>query len=458
MQSYDVLVLGGGTAGSAAAREAQKAGCKTAMFNDGELGGLCILRGCMPTKTMLHAAHLLHDAGHHGTPGVGQSDLEIDFPAIMANKDAKVARFKRAKLNAVEAGGYEVVDARARFSGPDTVEAGGETYRFTKGAVIAVGSVVTTPPIPGLDTVPWWDSDDLMQLESQPDSVIVFGTGAIGLEFAQFFARIGTDTQLVSRRPIMIDIGPDLSQEVVRMLADEPNMTPHSHKTPVAVRKGGKGVEVDLEWDGKQKTITAQHLIVATGRRPAIDDLNLQAAGVELDGKHIKSAGNMQTSNPKVFVAGDATGDRLLLHTANWEGVAAGKGAAQIEGTHEVERRLHVTVSFTDPPVATVGMNLHEAEAKGIPAIEATAKVPETGRAITMDARHGVIHLVACQKTGEVLGAQIFGPRADDMVHVISSIMYFHGTVAQMLEMPWYHPTLTEVFLSLARELAGKVG
>jgi pyruvate/2-oxoglutarate dehydrogenase complex dihydrolipoamide dehydrogenase (E3) component len=125
MKTYDVLVLGGGTAGTAAAKAAHQAGAKVAMFNKGELGGLCILRGCMPTKTMLHAAHLVHEAAHHHTPGVGRTRPEIDFPAVMANKDAKVKRFQNAKIQGIEQAGYEVVDARARFTGADTVEADG---------------------------------------------------------------------------------------------------------------------------------------------------------------------------------------------------------------------------------------------------------------------------------------------------------------------------------------------
>ena len=133
MKTYDVLVIGGGTAGTQAAAQAQAAlgpqGGRVAMFNKGELGGLCILRGCMPTKTMLHAGHLVHEAAHHHTPGIGHGDLSIDFGAVMANKDAKVARFKKAKLGGIERGGYEVIDAYARFSGPATSGFFSETSR-----------------------------------------------------------------------------------------------------------------------------------------------------------------------------------------------------------------------------------------------------------------------------------------------------------------------------------------
>ncbi|MGB0951780.1 MAG: FAD-dependent oxidoreductase, partial [Planctomycetota bacterium] len=224
MHEYDVLVLGGGTAGTAAAKTAAQAGARTAMFNDGELGGLCILRGCMPTKTLLHAAHLRHEAQHHRTPGIAQGTLAADFEEVMRNKDVKVERFKRAKISGIDSGGYEVIDARARFTGPDTVEAGGETYRFKKGAVIAVGSNVAVPPIPGIEEVPLWTSDDIMALTERPESVAVIGSGAIGLELAQFLARMGTRVELISRRSVFADWGPSIVEEAEGFLKDEPNL------------------------------------------------------------------------------------------------------------------------------------------------------------------------------------------------------------------------------------------
>ncbi|MFK5956676.1 MAG: FAD-dependent oxidoreductase [Planctomycetota bacterium] len=457
MQTYDVLILGGGTAGTAAAKAAVQAGARTAMFNDGELGGLCILRGCMPTKTMLHAAHLRHEAQHHRTPGIGKESLSSDFAAVMRNKDVKVARFKNAKISGIESGGYAVIDARAKFTGPDTVEANGESYRFTKGAVIAVGSVITQPPIPGMESVPYWDSDDVMALTECPESVAVIGSGAIGLELAQFLSRMGTRVELISRRPVFADWGASVIEEMEKALADEPNFTNHAPATPLAVRKRDDGgITVDIETANGSKTIHAQHLLVAAGRRAAVDSLHLELAGVEMDGRQVKAEAVMRTTNPKVFVAGDASGERLLLHVANWEGVAAGQGAAGIANVPAVERRLNMGVVFTDPPLATVGITEEDAKADGIHVLVAEARFPQTGRAITMDVAHGVMRLVASAANGEILGAQILGPRADDIIHAVSAIMYYRGTAADMLAMPWYHPTLSEVLLGLAREICGQ--
>ena len=177
MKTYDVLVLGGGSAGTAAAAAAQAAGAKVAMFNKGELGGLCILRGCMPTKTMLHAAHLRHEAEYHHTPGIGQQRPSLDFAAVMTNKDAKVQRFQRAKMKSIDDAGYEVIDAYARFRGPDSIETDdGDSYRFTAGAVLATGSDPIVPEIPGIENVPIWSSDDIMNLTEVPESAIVLGS------------------------------------------------------------------------------------------------------------------------------------------------------------------------------------------------------------------------------------------------------------------------------------------
>lgn len=451
--TYDVIVLGGGTAGTAAARTAAAAGARTVMFNKGELGGLCILRGCMPTKTMLHAAHLVHEARHHHTPGVGRTEPSVDFAKVMQNKDAKVARFKAAKIAGIEAGGYDVVDARARFAGRDTVEAEGQIYRFTSGAVIATGSLPTPLAIPGLDDVPHLSSDDVMRLTARPASAIVIGTGAIGLELSQFLCRMGTEIQLVSRRPVFGKIDAAISEEMERALAAEPRLQQVRPASPTAVRRVGGRIELDIDLAGEPRTLTAEALVMATGRHAWLDDLGLEAAGVEVDRGAVTCGRDMRTTNPAVFVAGDATGKSLLLHVANWEGTVAGFGAAKVPGEHRVEERLDMQVVFTDPALATIGMTEHQARAAGHDVITALARFPETGRAITQDVQFGLWKVVAA-RDGEILGSQILGPRADDLIHVLSTAMYYRGKAADLLEMPWYHPTLAEVLLGLARDLA----
>jgi len=464
MKTYDVLVIGGGTAGTAAASAAAQAlgpNARVAMFNKGELGGLCILRGCMPTKTLLHAAHLMHEAGHHHTPGIGHATLDVNFAEVMANKSTKVARFKKAKLGGIAKGGYEVIDAYARFTGPDSIEADGVQYSFTRGAVIAAGSVPSLPPIEGIEACLEaglvWDSDDVMAMQSPLKTAIVLGGGAIGLELGLFLARMETQTFMVNRSRFFLKIDPDIADEMEAALDAEPNMTRIAPLTAKKLAVVDGEVHFTIDDAGEERTLVGERFVAATGRHAQLDDLGLDLAGVKFARGRVEHTAAMQTSNSRIFVAGDVTGAELLLHVANWEGKAAGLGAAEVPGDHSVERRLNMAVVFTDPALATVGQTEAEARAAGLPVITAKAQLAQTGRAITMDVQHGVWKIVAHAETGEILGSQILGPRADDLIHIISTAMYYRGTAADLLQMPWYHPTISEVGLSLARELAAQV-
>jgi pyruvate/2-oxoglutarate dehydrogenase complex dihydrolipoamide dehydrogenase (E3) component len=350
-----------------------------------------------------------------------------------------------------------VIDAYARFSGPDTIEADGETYRFTKGAVLAAGSDVALPPIAGIENVTVWDSDDIMELEELPESAIVMGGGAIGLELGLFLARMGCKTIQANRSRIFSKLDAELADEMQAVLESEPNMTLVAPFRATGIEEKDGQVHLHLETTDGPRTLVAKHFIAATGRSARIEDMGLEAAGVVFERGRVQCDAAMRTTNPRIFVAGDATGEDLLLHVANWEGKAAGKGAAEVPGDHAVERRLHMTAIFTDPPLATIGMTQMAAEAAGIPIVTASAKLAQTGRAITMDVQHGLWKMIAHKKTGELLGCQILGPRADDLIHIISTAMYYKGTAMDLLEMPWYHPTLAEVGLTLARNLVAQV-
>jgi pyruvate/2-oxoglutarate dehydrogenase complex dihydrolipoamide dehydrogenase (E3) component len=410
----------------------------------------------MPTKTMLHAAHSAHHARHGAAPGVSIGDVKVRFPAVMANKDAKVARFTKRKLAGIEAAGYDVIDARARFAGPDRIKAGRTTYRFRRGAVIATGSQPVLPPIPGIADVPYLTSDDVLRLTERPETLMVLGSGAIGLELGQFFARMGTLVTLFSRRRALSRVDADLADAVEVMLRDEPGLDLLQPECPTAFAKGaGGGIRAERQGGVARQ---ATHLLVAAGRRALIDDLALERAGIEVEDGRIVCGPDMRTTNPRVFVAGDATDRRLLLHVANWEGQVAGRGAAAVPGQHRVEERLHMEVIFTDPPIACLGLSEEGARASGLEVESAIVQLPMTGRAVTQDVRHGIMKLVAERASGEVVGVQLFGPQADEIIHSVAAVMYYHGTVRDMARMPWYHPTHGEMLLALSRELAAKTG
>ncbi len=457
---FDVAVLGGGSAGTSAARASEDTGARTVMINDGELGGLCILRGCMPTKAMLASAHVLHEANHPEAFGLRREGRVVaDFPAIMARKAAMVERFKAAKIASIEAQDYEVIDGRARFVNPEEIEVSGRRIR-ARAYVIATGSIPTILPIPGLEECGYLTSDDVMRMEAPPKRLVVQGAGPIGLELAQFFARIGSDVLLVNRSPLLSKCDDDAGAELTRSIeAEERFDLAVPGKILSLERRDDASIAFEIEAAASGRFVHyADALLMAAGRQPEIADLGLEAAGIDAGDFEIKHDEKLQTSNPRVFVAGDATGCHQILHIANQEGAVAGKNAAKTarsEGgaDERMDYRLKMTVIFSDPPFATVGMNEVELKAAGRRFITGSARFPETGRAITMGTTHGVWKLFADPENGRILGSSILGPRADDLIHLVAQMMFYDGTFEDIAAMPWYHPTLSEVMLNLLRTL-----
>jgi pyruvate/2-oxoglutarate dehydrogenase complex dihydrolipoamide dehydrogenase (E3) component len=410
MSGYDVIVLGGGSAGTSAAAAATAGGARTLMINDGELGGLCILRGCMPTKAMLASAHALHEARHTEPFGVRlEGDLVPDFDRIMERKAGQVERFQRAKIRGVESQEYEVLFGRARFAAGGGVEVDGR--KLTGGAyVIATGSVPSMLPIPGLERVPVLTSDDVMRLTSQPRALLVQGAGPIGLEMAQFFARIGTRVLLVNRSPLLSHFDADCGEELGRALGEEENLDLAIPGRIDRLEPNGSGLVASVRAGGESFEYEADGLLMATG-------------------------------------------SHQILHLANQEGAVAGHNAAGADPEELMDYRLEMAVVFTDPPFARVGATVDEARLEGWDVVTGSVRFPETGRAITMSVRHGLWKLYACRETGEILGSSILGPRADDLIHLIATLMAYRANVSRIFELPWYHPTLSEVILNIARDV-----
>ncbi len=447
----DVIVLGGGSAGTSAASAACDAGARTLLINDGELGGLCILRGCMPTKAMLYSAERYEEMNHLEPLGLAASGRSFDFSRIMARKDQMVARFKRAKLAGIERAAYTVLDARARFVDAETVEAGGKQYR-ARGYVIATGSVSSFPPIPGIEQVRVMGSDDVMRMTELPRSIVVQGAGAIGLEFAWFFVRLGVQVLLINRSPLLSRVDPEFTPMLSAAFTEHAGAELLAPATITRLESVAQGIRFTLDVDGQPRTHEAQAYLCAVGRQAALEGLGLDLAGVETEGGVVRHDRNMRSSNEKVYVAGDSTGTYQILHLANQEGRVAGWNA--MRGPERVQDyRLKMSVIFTDPPFASVGMTEAEARAAGIEPLVARKHWPEQGRAIVMETRHGMAKLLADPTSGKILGCQILGPGADNLIHIPATMMHYGGTAEDVGQLPWYHPTLAEVFIELGRDL-----
>ena len=456
MADYDVIVLGGGSAGSSAAGAATRAGARTAMINDGELGGLCILRGCMPTKTLLATAHAVHEANHLEPLGARlEGRTVVDFDRVMQRKNEKVARFKRAKVQSIEASDYEVLSGRARFAVGGGVELNGHKLTAER-YVVATGSVPTILPIPGIDEVPMLTSDDVMRLTSQPRSLLVQGAGPIGLELAQFFARIGTEVLLVNRSPLLSRYDPACGVELHRALEEEARFGLVVPGCIEELSKDGDGLVARISNGGAVREHRADALLMAAGRHAKLDDLGLDHVGLRPTEHCLEHDDAMRTSNPDVYVAGDATGRHQILHVANDEGRVAGHNAAVGRPERHVDRSVLMQVVFTDPTYAQVGMSEAQARKAGRDVVVGEVRFPATGRAIAMETRHGIWRMLADRAGGDILGSAILGPRADDLVHLVALMMRYGTKTGDIPELPWYHPTLSEVLLDVSRAVSAR--
>ncbi|HHI80790.1 MAG TPA: dihydrolipoyl dehydrogenase [Planctomycetes bacterium] len=463
MKTYDLIVLGVGSAGSRAAATAHQAGKSVLAIDAGErLGGLCILRGCMPTKTLLETAHRLHEIRTAAPFGIHASEPSLDFRAMMDRMRSLVERFRNAKVGSIEGAGYELRRGSPRFVDPHHIELDGEKIEG-KTFVLCTGSKVRPIPVPVEEGAEVRTSDDLFELQEVPGRVVVLGAGAVGLEFAQWLARIGTRVLLGNRSPLLRRKDPEMGEELRDALGEEMEvLAPARIEEILKGEEGGARVRFELH-DGSERVVDCDFVLDALGRIPNFDGLELEAAGLSLKGERLACNSYLQTEVPHIFVAGDTTGSRLILHEANLEGQRAARNAMRlIEGEHSLEgpdpRVPPFDVIFTDPPFASVGRNWIDLDREGVPYREATKFFPKQGRGICMGVRHGFMRLLAAPDTGKVLGCQILGPRGDDLIHVPMAVLAMGGTVHEMLRFPWYHPTLSESFIEVARELSNQCG
>jgi pyruvate/2-oxoglutarate dehydrogenase complex dihydrolipoamide dehydrogenase (E3) component len=454
---YDVIIIGGGSGGYSAADTAQSAGAKVAIVDPGPLGGLCILRGCMPTKTILRSSDitaLMHRAGEFG---LSASGIQANLAAIIDRKNKLIGEFADYRIGQLKDPRFTLIEAKAAFVSPNEIEAGGK-HLSAKSFIIATGSVIAELPVPGLKEAGHLTSDDALKLKDQPESMIVLGAGPVAVELAQFYQRIGTQVTLIQRSPhILSSTDEDLARPVEARLREE-GMILYTGTQLQQVSAERSQKIVRFTHDGKEISVSAACILDALGRRPNTEGLNLEAAGVELGKKGIGVDGAMRTSQPHIFAVGDVNGRHEVVHIAIQQGEIAGWNATHLDQTpREVDERLTATVVFTDPQVASVGLTEKACEKQKIEYLAASYPFADHGKSLCLGETHGHVKLLCHPKSGEILGGHVAGPEAGELIHQLIAVMYFRGTVKDMLTMPHYHPTLSEILTYPAEELAGKI-
>lgn len=465
--SFDFVVIGGGSAGYAAARTAVSQGLKTAVIDGAEtLGGLCILRGCMPSKALIESANRAISIRRAGEFGLNATAGTADVAAIRRRKRLLIDDFAGYRQQQLESGKFTLLRGHAKFTGPKAVEVslldGGTQQVEFKTACVATGSSINVLPVPGLKETGFWTSDDILDAESLPGSFIVLGGGAIALEMAHYLEGMGRNVTLIQRsKGVLANMDPECGEVIVEAFRKR-GMTIicGTHLQSAGKTAAGRKC-VTYKTDTGEETAEADEILLATGRSPATSGLGLKDVGIVLKHGKIDVSNTMQSSLPHVFAAGDVCSPVDVVHIAIQQGeIAAHNAAALIRGEalpQKMDYRLTLFGVFTAPQTAAVGASEAELKKQGIPYRTASHPFNDHGKSMVMGETEGFVKLSAHAITGEILGACIVGPEATELIHEITVAMAFHSTAAQLLAIPHYHPTLSEIWTYPAEELAEAV-
>ena len=455
-QSYDFTVIGGGSAGYAAARTACDAGARVAVVDGAaELGGLCILRGCMPSKTLIYSAEVLHHAQQGAAFGLDIPTARADPSALQARKRRIIAEFAEHRAQQLESGRFDLFRQRARFTGPREVTLADGTVLAGGHFLVATGSVISRPLVPGLDKVAALTSDDVLNLDRIPASVLVLGGGVVACELAQFLQRVGSKVTLIQRSPhILKEHSAETATVVEQALRDEcMELFTGTHLAEITPLANG-GARVAFTHDGRPVVREAAALFNALGRQPATDHLGLAAAGVALKPSgHVQTDDYQRSSNPGIYAAGDCAGPHEIVHIAILQGEIAARHALGRPATPVNYAHL-VKVVFTDPQVASAGFSERDLQAQGTPYVAASYPFADHGKSILMEAKRGFVKIFARKPDGLLLGAECVGRDASELIHALAVALPLGATVHDLLRAHWYHPTLSEIWTYPLEECA----
>jgi pyruvate/2-oxoglutarate dehydrogenase complex dihydrolipoamide dehydrogenase (E3) component len=457
-RDYDVAIIGGGSAGYAAARTAGDADLRTVVIEGArEVGGLCILRGCMPTKALLYAAEVLHLASHPGAWGIRTRDAGFDFPRVMARKDEMVREFAGHRRQQLDQGTFKFLRAQARFLDPHTVALStGETLTADH-FIISTGSIVAPSPLPSLDAAGYLTSDGALSLTELPKSLIILGGGPVAVEFAQFFARFGVRVTLVQRSPrILPQFDMDASSVLEEVFRRE-GITVFTNTRLLGAERKGNGKSVTFLHDAREVRVEAEEILFALGRVANTDGLDLAKASVAVENRRIVADGHMRTSAGHIYAAGDCTGPHDIVHIAVQQGEVAAHNIANPREPRQMDPRLLISIVFTEPQIAVTGLSEKEALARNISHRVASYPFADHGKSLIMEAKDGFVKLLADPSTGEIIGGCCVGPMGGELIHEIVVAMSKRMTVRELAAMPHYHPTLAEIWTYPAEELALKI-
>lgn len=458
IQNYDAIVIGTGQSGPSLAKSLCQKGNRVAVVEQGHFGGSCINYGCTPTKALVANAKIVQSIRQAKTFGVTIDQFQIDYKVIKARKDVLVkdgTEWVKNSLQSTE--GCTVLEGHAFFEGPHRIKVGEQLLEGNQ-IFIDVGARPNIPQIVGLQKIPYLTNASLLDLDYVPEHLLILGGGYIGLEFAQIFRRFGSKVTVIQRNPFLMPKEDQDISSAIQDILEKEGIEFYTAATQLKIlpeSQEGK-ILVKLVQNGKDQTVSGTHLLIATGRVPNTDTLNLDKAGIEVDERgYIKVDDQLSTSQAHVWALGDCNGKGAFTHTS-YNDFEIVKANLLENGSRKVSDRIPIYALFTDPPLGRVGLT--EKDARHLYGDVLVAKLPMTSiaRAREKGETEGFLKIVTDGKTKQILGAAFLGTTCDEVVQLIAVIMAAKVPYTVIERTVLIHPTVSEFLPTLLSKLTGE--
>ncbi len=445
MKEYDVLIVGSGT-GKKIASQASEKGLEVALVDKDEFGGTCLLRGCVPSKTMIYAGDVIREAEKGEKLGVEFSGKEVDFQKIMERtRNSYLSRKKKLLEKMKEDDNTVFYNDTGRFVDYYTMEVGDETIRGDK-VVLFSGSRPVIPPIDGIEDTDFWTNRNIFDINEKPESLIIIGRGYIGVEFAHLFSAVGTEVTMIEMMDsLLAGWDPEITKLLEEKLSDRLKILTNHQVTEVGERNNKKFVRAENSETDEVKELEAESILLAVGRKSNADLLEVENTGVETDEKGwIKVDGRLETAKEKIWAGGDATGNHMLKHVANYEASVVWHNAFTEEKMKADYHAIPYGV-FTHPQIAEVGMTVEEAK-EDHEVLVTKGQYSDTAKGYAMGDPDGFCKIIVDRDDRTILGAHIIGPHAIILIQEIVNLIYAgDGSIDPIFDAMHIHPSLSEV-------------
>jgi dihydrolipoamide dehydrogenase len=429
---FDLTVIGAGWAGFNAAQEANRLGLKVALIEKNQIGGTCLNRGCIPTKALIQSAKVYSLTKKSSKFGIEIAEAKINLTEVQKRKEIIVTQLGKGMQ--LMLGGITYMKAEAQFISNDELSVGDDKIK-SKYVIIATGSKPIELVNLKFDGRKIISSSDIMNLGSIPESLLIIGGGVIGCEFASLFSTLGVEVTIVELMPQLL---PQEDREVAK-------------KLETVFKK--KGIKVNTNTDAKALNLNNYELVLlCIGRVPDFGNLDLAKVGIRLQTNRIITNEYLGTNVSNIYAAGDCTGEKLLAHFAAHQGVIAARNIARSSCAKQMDSQLIPNCIFTDPEIASIGISAEQAEAKGIKVKINKFDFLGSGMARIIEEAEGFIKVISDEKTGEIIGASIIGPKATEIIGIITVVIQTRLKLSQLQNIIFAHPTLSESIHEVAKE------